>query len=60
MIIIGKRDQNKFFSNGTLLFYRVRNYRYIHIRIGLDYANATKDYNFFPGVLNLEKRVLKD
>ncbi|EJD06973.1 ClpP/crotonase [Fomitiporia mediterranea MF3/22] len=34
LIIIGKRDQNKFFSNG------------------LDFANATKDPNFFPDTYN--------
>ncbi|KAF8624504.1 hypothetical protein AX15_005820 [Amanita polypyramis BW_CC] len=34
LIIVGRKDQDKFFSNG------------------LDYANAIKDPNFFPHILN--------
>lgn len=41
LIIIGRRDQDKFFSNG------------------LDFANATKDPNFFPDTYNtLMKRLI--
>ena len=47
LIIVGRRDQDKFFSNGKfsisfrLLFFLLK------MKPGLDYPNSQKDLNFF-------------
>lgn len=52
LIIVGKRSQDKFFSNGTCCGTRVRSMRVINCsrpgvsNPGLDYENAIKDPHF--------------
>lgn len=52
VIIVGNRKQDKFFSNGAYATPSKRGSTHEYSRIGLDFANATKDptfkTNFFP------------
>jgi hypothetical protein len=47
LIIVGRRDQDKFFSNGPYNFTASRRGLNM-ICSGLDYENVRQDSNFFP------------
>lgn len=52
LIIVGKRDQDKFFSNGNLCPHLVVILIAYPDDVGLDFANSTKDPNFFQLTFN--------
>ena len=49
LVIVGRLDQDKFFSNGTHIFLDARAGYSSPLWLGLDYSKAIRDPSFFPG-----------